>query len=1032
MSGALTVANLLVNIGADTKALDSGLSAASAKVEGFGGKLSGIAGTVAGFATTAGIAGIAAIGAGFAGAVSAASDFESTMSGVKAVSGATAGEMSGLSQLALQLGKDTSFSASEAGKGIEELVKGGLSIPDIMNGAAKSTLDLAAAGGISLPDAATIAANAMAQFGLKGEDMAHVADLIAGAANASALDVGQFKYSLQAAGAVANTVGFSFDDLAQGIAIMGKAGITGSDAGTSLKTMMMSLVPSTDKAKNLMKELGIVTADGANRFFDASGKVKSMAEVAEILQESTEGLTQAQKLQALETLFGSDAIRAAAVLAKEGSEGFNEMAASMGKVTAESVGAEKLNNLSGSWQQLTGSIETLGITFGLSFLPLLKRATDGLTGFVNVLIPIAEKWAPIIADAVVGTFEQIAGAVTDLYTIFTEQSTTGTLEGLLSRLGLSEDTVIAITDTIGNFAMVIRDQVLPFVSQLGGAISGLFAIFSGSSSMEGLAATATALTNLFGPAATSMILDFTALLGDGFREVSGFIVGQLGTVVGWVQENWPLIQRTFATVVAAIAAAWEKHGAQIVFVVKSAWTIVSTLIDMGIRDVLDVLKLGMQVITGDWSGAWDTVTSAFARKVGQWGTIFGAATDAILVIVDDATGGAITTVQEWMTDTAQAIAEGMDAVSDTVSAGWNAVKGFIPGVLNGIRSAILAVWNLIPEDIRTDLQKIAMAIVTNGATWMTNITTAGQNMLTAITTKLGEMVTAVTTWATSTFLTPITSLAGTAGTAATNVGSGMMTAITGKLGEIVGAVTTWADSTFLAPLRGLVETARGIAASIGQAIIDGVSGAINAGASALSGAIGSAVRGALQSAKDALGIESPSKRFHREVGQQMMLGAIGGINAQQPALMLATKAAMVPAVDVAAGVVSSLSQQAVAMAEAARQAAMAASKAKSLRTVADIMKDLGKTIGRPLELPTPIFGPRPDEMGWHGDRPLPDPIFRPFADGGGFGGGDVTYLTVNVNVGNAIVDKEDLATAVVIGLQHAERTGRTRLRVIGT
>lgn len=71
--------------------------------------------------------------------------------------------------------------------------------------------------------------------------MAHDADLIAGAANASAIDVSPFKYSVQAAGAVAATFSFSFDDLEQRIAIMGKAGIVGSDGGTSLKNLMMNL-----------------------------------------------------------------------------------------------------------------------------------------------------------------------------------------------------------------------------------------------------------------------------------------------------------------------------------------------------------------------------------------------------------------------------------------------------------------------------------------------------------------------------------------------------------------------------------------------------------------------------------------------------------------------------------------------------------------------------------------------------------------------------------------------------------------------
>jgi phage-related protein len=458
--------NLAIKIAAETADAERGLGSVQHAVDGLGK-----------VASLAGVALAGGLAAGLGASVSAAAGFEKTMSGVKAVSGATADELANLSGLALKLGKDTSFSASEAAAGIEELVKGGLTIPDIMNGAAEATLNLAAAGGVSLPDAATIAANALAQFNLKGEDMAHVADLIAGAANASALDVSQFKFSLQAAGAVASTVGFSFDDLAQGIAVMGKAGIVGSDAGTSLKTMMLNLIPSTNKTRDLFRELGLETTNltkaqelaaksgskvqdandpkfwpalneaigknvlgvtdwskatdkqrkqyddllqssGAvsNAFFDQTGKVKSMAEVADVLQGALSGMNEQQKLATLGTLFGSDAIRAAAVLSKEGAAGFEEMAASMGKVTAASVGAERLNNLSGDIEQFKGSLETAAITFATKFLPVLRDAAKGATSFVNGLIPIVEQQGPQLIDVIQragGMLNTFAGFVKD-------------------------------------------------------------------------------------------------------------------------------------------------------------------------------------------------------------------------------------------------------------------------------------------------------------------------------------------------------------------------------------------------------------------------------------------------------------------------------------------------------------------------------------------------------------------------------------------------------------------------------------------
>lgn len=400
---AMTVSELQVVVGADTRGAESALSSLGAKVGHAGGAIA----TAFGGAALAGIAGLTA---GLGASVAAATSFESQMSAVKAVSGATAGEMAQLQGLALQLGKDTSFSAKEAAQGIEELVKAGISIGDVMGGAASASLSLAAAGAVSVADAAEIAANAMNQFGLQGKDLAGVADLIAGAANASAIDVGDFKFSLAAVGAVANTVGFSFKDTATAIALLGQAGIKGSDAGTSLKTMLLNLQPSTKEQTKLFRELGLITASGANAFFDASGKVKSMAEVAGILQNALKGMTQQQKLATLETIFGSDAIRAAAVFANEGAEGFNEMVAAMGKVTADEVAKERLNNLKGSLEQLTGSLETAAISAGLKFTPALKGIVDGATALVNDATPGLEAFAARASDVMVEAGRQIGDA----------------------------------------------------------------------------------------------------------------------------------------------------------------------------------------------------------------------------------------------------------------------------------------------------------------------------------------------------------------------------------------------------------------------------------------------------------------------------------------------------------------------------------------------------------------------------------------------------------------------------------------------
>lgn len=330
----------------------------------------------------------AVIAGGFALAVKSAADFEKQLSNVEAVSGASASEMEDLRNKALQLGKDTQFSASESAAAIEELVKAGLSVADVMNGAADATVNLAAAGEVSMPEAATIASNAMNQFGLAAGDMVNVADKIAGAANASAIDVSDFGMSLSQVGAVANLAGATFDDTAAAIALMGNAGIKGSDAGTSLKSMLMNLQPQTEKQSTLMEELGIITEDGANKFYDAEGNLKSLADVSGVLEKALKGQTKAQKQATLETIFGSDGIRAAAILADSGAKGFDKMADAMGKVKAADVAATKMDNLAGAVEQMKGSLETLMILIGTPLLKGLRTVVDGITGVLNIILEI--------------------------------------------------------------------------------------------------------------------------------------------------------------------------------------------------------------------------------------------------------------------------------------------------------------------------------------------------------------------------------------------------------------------------------------------------------------------------------------------------------------------------------------------------------------------------------------------------------------------------------------------------------------------
>ena len=281
----------------------------------------------------------------------AALDFEQGMANVGAVSNATSEEMKKLKDLAIKMGIETKYSATEAASGIEELSKAGLTTTQILNGGLKGALSLATAGELELSEAAEIASTALNAFREDNLSVSNAADILAGAANSSATSVSVMRYSLAAVSAVASSVGMSFKDTSTAIAVFAQNGLKGSDAGTSLKTMLMNLQPTTKAQKEEFKKLGLVTKDGASKFYDAKGQLKSMADVAGILRNSMKGMSDAQRQAAMRVMFGSDAIRAANILYKEGADGINNMQKAMSRITADEVAAKKMATLKGKMRK---------------------------------------------------------------------------------------------------------------------------------------------------------------------------------------------------------------------------------------------------------------------------------------------------------------------------------------------------------------------------------------------------------------------------------------------------------------------------------------------------------------------------------------------------------------------------------------------------------------------------------------------------------------------------------------------------------
>lgn len=635
--------------------------------------------------------------------IGAATDFEATISGVRAVSGATVTQMQELQQLALDLGRDTVFTSHEAAAGIEALVKGGVSIADIMGGAAKSTLSLAAAGGIDLVQASTIAANVLAQFNLKGKDMAHVADLIAGAANASAIDVGQFAYSMQQSGAIAATVGFRFDDLAQAIAVMGESGIVGADAGTSLKAMMLALQPATVVTKNLMKELGIVTEDGSNRFFDAQGKVKSMVDVAGVLQTALKGLTDQQRIQTLETLFGSDAIRAAAVFTKAGSEGFTRMADSMKKVTAEEVATQRLDNLKGALEQLNGSIETVGVTIGLAFTPLLKDLANAITPLVNSLLPSLDAAAERLAATIESTGKRIGTFITSNRAQWQQWATT--LQGIWTALTTTVRNVFTPLVTI---VQLLWTQISTYVTsnwrlvevtiQRGvGTVVGWF-----RQHQQELTTIWNALWYTVGITAQVALGTVVNLVQGGLRILNGDFRGGVELIRGSWEGLWRTIPAIVTNALPAVIAALQTASGAMRELTTGAWNAIIAIIAAAMRTSELQVRTQIAAMANTIGTAWQTVQTATATA---W--------QAILTTITGLIGQLPTQLQTPFQAVGAAFSAWGANLLSIAQPLWGAVQAFLVGNTYETASLLRVAWQaagIALGNLWSGLQETARAL----------------------------------------------------------------------------------------------------------------------------------------------------------------------------------------------------------------------------------------------------------------------------------------------------------------------------------
>ena len=323
-------------------------------------------------------------------------EFQSQMSTVQAISGASGQEMAALAEKARYMGATTAFTAAEAGQALEYMAMAGWKTGDMLGGL-EGVMNLAAASGESLGTTSDIVTDALTAFGLAAADSARFADVLAAASSNSNTNVAMMGETFKYAAPVAGALGYSIEDVALAIGLMANAGIKGSQAGTALRGTLTNLAKPSDDVLWYMEELGVSMTDSA-------GQTRSLSELMDVLRDRFSALTEAQQAEYAAGIAGKEAMSGLLAIVNASEADYQKLTEA---ITASSGAARemseiRLDNLQGQMTLLSSAADGLKLAVGEQLTPVLTDlAQAGTEAFA---------WAAEF----VSENEWVVGAVTGL------------------------------------------------------------------------------------------------------------------------------------------------------------------------------------------------------------------------------------------------------------------------------------------------------------------------------------------------------------------------------------------------------------------------------------------------------------------------------------------------------------------------------------------------------------------------------------------------------------------------------------------
>ena len=626
-------------------------STALAKIDEIGGKMENLGNSIAGVGKTIMPISTAVGGLGIA-AVKTAADFDSAMSQVAAVSGATGDDLQSLRDKAREMGEKTKFSTSEAAQAMNYMAMAGWKSKDMISGI-DGIMNLAAASGEDLATTSDIVTDALTAFGLSAADSGHFADILAAASSNANTNVSMMGETFKYCAPIAGALGFSAEDTAEAIGLMANAGIKSSQAGTALRTIMNNLAGEVKISGQAIGDVTIATTN-------ADGSMRSLSDILADCRVAFGGLTESEKAQAAESLVGKNAMSGFLALMNAAPADIEKLSGAIDNCdgTAEKMAATMQDNLMGQLTILKSQLEELAISFGEMLMPAIRNIVTKIQEFVDKLNGMDEGTREMVLKigllvAALGPFLVILGTT-------------------IAKIGTAMKGFVQLANGFNKLKVAVQGGTGLF-GKLGAAIGGI-------------SAPVVAVVAVIG----TLVAAFLHLwnTNEGFREA---IIGTWNTIKETVStfcqgivDRLNALGFSFQNITEVLSAVWNGFCSLLAPVFEGAFQAIAVVLSTVLNVITGILDVFIGLFTGNWSQMWTGIQTIFS---GVWEGIKGVLSAAVGIIQ-----GIVDVFLGWF--------------GTSWSEVWTNIKTFFEGIWNGIVSFFSGIWETITNVVQTGIMLI--------------------------------------------------------------------------------------------------------------------------------------------------------------------------------------------------------------------------------------------------------------------------------------------------------------------------------------